>query len=292
MNNILKKAAYIGLTLLCTLLISTTAYAYTRGVVTGEVVNVRAYSEINYGNRLFQVNRGEVIEIVGVCGDFFRANIDGSENVYISREWVEILETSGTLSDCSIFIYDLPRQEGGVPISQADSNLAVTVVSSFENWFGIIYGGELAFVEKSYLSIPYFVELQTAHIPTATTLGQEIVEFAKQYLGARYVWGGTTPAGFDCSGFMTYILRNFGISVNRSSRDMVRNGVHVDRSDIQPADLVFFSASPGGSRITHVGMYIGGGRFIHASTWNTGVRISDFNSAYHRPRFVAARRVI
>jgi len=292
MKQILKKTVYIGLTLLCTLLISTTAYAYTRGVVTGEVVNVRAYSEINYSNRLFQVNRGEAIEIIGVCGDFFRANINGSENVYISREWVEISETSGRLNYCSVFIYDLPRQEGGMPISQAYINSTVTVVSSFENWYGIMYGDALAFIEKSYLSIPYFVELQTARIPSATTLGQEIVEFAKQYIGARYVWGGTTPAGFDCSGFMTYVLRNFGISVNRSSRDMVRNGVHVYRSDIQPADLVFFAASPGGSRITHVGMYIGGGQFIHASTWNTGVRISDFNSAYHRPRFVAARRVI
>jgi len=292
MENILKKTVYIGLTLLCTLLISTTAYAYTRGVVTGDVVNVRAYSEINYSNRLFQVNRGETIEITGVCGEFFRANINGYENVYISRDWVEISETSGTLNYCSFFIYDLPRQEGGMPISQANINLTITVVSSFEDWFGIIYGGALAFVEKSYLSIPPFVELETARIPGATTLGQEIVEFAKQYLGARYMWGGTTPAGFDCSGFMVYVLRNFGISVNRSSRDQVRNGVHVDRSDVQPADLVFFSASPGGSRITHVGMYIGGGRFIHASTWNTGVRISDFNSAYHRPRFVAARRVI
>jgi len=292
MQNVLKKMVYIGLTLLCTLLITNTVHAYTRGVVTGEVVNVRAYSEINYSNRLFQVNRGQALEILGVCGDFFRANINGVENVYISRDWVQISETSGTLNYSSLFIYDLPRQEGGVPISQVNGDSTITVVSSFESWFGINYNGALAFVEKSYLSIPYFVELQTARIPGATTFGQEIVAFAKQYLGTRYAFGGTTSAGFDCSGFMLYIMRNFGISLNRVSRDQAANGVHVNRSDIQPADLVFFAASPGGSRITHVGMYIGGGQFIHASTWNTGVRISELNSNHHSTRFVTARRVI
>jgi len=292
MKNVLKKTLYIGLTLLCTILISTTAYAYTRGEVTGDVVNVRSYSEINYSNRLFQVNRGETIEIVGVCGEFFRANISGNENVYISRDWVRISATFGIVNYSSIFIYDLPREAGGVAISKVNSNSTLTVVSSFENWFGITYNGEIAFVEKFFLSVPYFVELPTARIPGLAAQGDEIVEFARQYLGTRYVFGGTTPAGFDCSGFMMYIMRNFDISLNRVSRDQARNGVHVNRSDLQPADLVFFAASPGGSHITHVGMYIGGGHFIHASTWNTGVRISDLNSAHHSVRFVTARRVI
>jgi len=292
MHNILKKTIYIGLTLLCTLFITNTVYANTRGVVTGDVVNVRAYSEISDTNRLFQVNRGDIVNIVGVCGEFFRANINGSYNVYISREWVRISETYGTLQHSSAFIYDLPREEGGVIISTVSGDTTLTVVSSFENWFGITYNGELVFVEKSSVSVPYFVQLQTARMPRAITFGQEVVEFAMQYLGSRYVFGGTTPAGFDCSGFMLYIMRNFDIGLNRVSRDQATNGVHVNRSELQPADLVFFAASPGGSRITHVGMYIGGGQFIHASTWNTGVRISDLNSAHHTVRFVTARRVI
>jgi len=292
MNSALKKAVYIGFTLLCTLLISTTTYATTRAVVTGEVVNVRAYSEINDGNRLFQVNRGHIVEIVGICGEFFRANINDNENVYISRDWVRITETIGSVHYETLYIYDLPREKGGQPISYVNYGSHVTVTSIFEDWFGITYMDEPAFIEHANIRIPYFVELQTARIPGSATLGEEIVAFAMQYLGTPYRFGGTTPSGFDCSGFMMYVLRNFGISVNRVSRDQALNGVHVDRNALQPGDLVFFAASPGESRITHVGMYIGGGQFIHASTWNTGVRLSDMNSAYNRPRFVTARRVI
>ncbi|MCL2285925.1 MAG: C40 family peptidase [Firmicutes bacterium] len=293
MKSVLMKGVYIGLFVLCTLLFPTTVNAATRGVVTGEVVNVRAYSEINDTNRLFQVRRGHTVEILGVCGEFFRANINDSENVYISRDWVKISETQGTVNN-SLYVYNLPVEKGGERISHIYAETIVTVISVFENWFGIFYDGELVFVDKSYVDIPYFVELQTAHVryTSSSTLGEDIVAFAKQYLGSPYLFGGTTPRGFDCSGFMQYVLRNFDITVNRVSRDQARNGTHVDRNALQPADLVFFSASPGGGNITHVGMYIGGGQMIHASTWNTGVRLSDINSTYNRPRFVTARRVI
>jgi len=292
MKHVLKFAVCLGLVLLCTLLIPDISYAQTYGVVTGSSVNVRSSAEINDSNRLFQVNRGHVIEIIDIAGDFFRAHINDSRYVYISRDWVRISQTTGIVNEPFISVYNLPRQEGGEPISYLDLGAAVSALSTFEYWFGINYMGELAFIEKFHVEIPDFVELPQTRIPGHFTLADEIIEFAKQYIGTRYVWGGTTPNGFDCSGFMVYILRNFGISVNRVSRDQARNGVHVNRSDLQPADLVFFAATPGGTHITHVGMYIGGGYFIHSSTWNTGVIISSMYSSHNRPRFVTARRVI
>jgi len=287
-----KYTLYIGILMLCVLAFPKAAHAATQGMVTANRVNVRSYAEANDYNRLFQVDRGQLLEVVGTDGDFFRVNIEENKNVYVARDFVQIFETYGTVIFGNTNIYDMPRHKGGQVISRVNDDNIVTVTSVFENWFGISYMGELAFVERAVVRVPYFVELETVRLPGSVTLGEEIVEFAKQYIGTRYVFGGTTPSGFDCSGFMMYVLSNFGISVNRVSRDQARNGVQVNRSDLEAGDLVFFAASVGGSRITHVGMYIGGGRFIHSSTFNTGVRISDINSNYHTRRFVTARRVV
>jgi len=291
LSSFVKFSAFVCFTIICILFISSSAYAATYGVVTGTRVNVRASAEINDSNRIFQVLQGTEIELTGTDGDFFRANINDYENVYISRDWVRITRTYVT-TWTTIMAYNAPVQHEGVAILPISSFITVPVTSMYENWFGVIVNDQKVFVENTQISIPYFVELPTSRIPGSATLADEIIEFARQYLGTRYIFGGTTPNGFDCSGFVMYILRNFDIHVNRTSRDQVLNGVHVYRRDLIPGDLVFFGASPGSTRITHVGMYIGDGSFIHSSSWNTGVIISSMYSAYNNPRFIAARRVI
>ncbi|MCL2217369.1 MAG: C40 family peptidase [Defluviitaleaceae bacterium] len=269
--------------------ISVVTYAGTYAVVTGSVVNVRAYGEISDENRLFQVSRGETIEIHGICGDFFRATIAGTSNVYISREFVRIRETRGTVGVSTALVYNKPIQMGGTPKVMLNEGDTVTVTSTFENWYGIRINNVTAFVEAAYVSIPYFVyNLPTARI--GSTLADEIVATAKTYLGARYLWGGTTPNGFDCSGFMVYLFSPHGITLNRHSADMARNGVYVPRSELMPADLVFFNNGSG--RISHVGMYIGDGYFIHSSSARTGVIISSMYSNFNARGFVTARRVL
>jgi len=292
MKYVVKVAFCLGIVLACMFLTSHVAYAKTRGVVTGSTVNVRSSAEVNNYNRLFQASRGQEVYIWDVVGDFYLVNILYSYNVYIAREFVRVSETRGIVDYATAVIYDLPRSEGGQPIGYLYSNSAIAITSQFENWLGFTYMGEPAFVEIWYVVIPWFVELPRPHVPGLFSLAYEIVDMAMNYLGTRYLWGGTTPNGFDCSGFMLYLFRQFDISLNRVSRDQALNGVQVSRSDLQPADLVFFAATPGGSRIIHVGMYIGGGRFIHSSTHGVGVTISYMTSAWNNPRFVTARRVI
>lgn len=122
----------------------------------------------------------------------------------------------------------------------------------------------------------------------ARPLGQQIAATAKGFVGYPYAWGGTTPGGFDCSGFAQYIYGRFGISIPRSSYDQFAGGTPVSRANLQPGDLVFFSTYADGA--SHVGIYLGDGQFVSAQSSSTGVTIRDLNSAYWGSRYLGARR--
>ena len=129
---------------------------------------------------------------------------------------------------------------------------------------------------------------QTTTVPSSGN-GSSIVATAKKYLGSKYTYGGSSPStGFDCSGFTSYIFKQYGISLNRTAAAQYSNGVAVSRANLQPGDLVMF----GKSGINHVAIYIGGGQIIHASTPSTGVRIDSLSTGYYNNNYVGARRVL
>lgn len=135
-------------------------------------------------------------------------------------------------------------------------------------------------------------EQEEESIASASSEGNDVVEFAKKYLGYKYVAGGSSPStGFDCSGFTTYVFRNFGVSLNRSSKDQIKNGTAVSKSNLQPGDIVIFK-NQGKTAIGHVGIFIGNGNFIHAANKKEGVVITALSSSYYSQRYVGARRVI
>ena len=128
--------------------------------------------------------------------------------------------------------------------------------------------------------------------PSNSSKGQQIVNYAKQFKGYPYVYGGSSPSGFDCSGFTSYVYAHFGYKLNRTASGQLSNGKSVSKSQLQPGDLVMFRKSGSSKAASHVGLYIGGGKFIHASTPETGVIISDINSSYYTSTFVGARRIV
>jgi cell wall-associated NlpC family hydrolase/nucleoid-associated protein YgaU len=120
--------------------------------------------------------------------------------------------------------------------------------------------------------------------------GSAVVSSAMKYLGARYVFGGTSPAGFDCSGFVWYVHKMLGKSVSRGLWGQLNGGPRIAVSALQPGDTVFFANTymPG---LSHAGIYIGGGRFIHASDESSGVKISSLSDSYWGPRYIGASRL-
>ena len=126
------------------------------------------------------------------------------------------------------------------------------------------------------------------NISSDASKGQQIVNLASKYLGVKYVYGGSSPAGFDCSGLVQYVCKQLGISVNRSSRDQYKNGVYVAKSDLQPGDLVFFAK---GKTISHVGIYAGNGQVIHSPRPGKVVCYVPFASMCSYSNYVGARRV-
>ena len=125
-------------------------------------------------------------------------------------------------------------------------------------------------------------------------LTMKILESAYSYLGVPYRYGGTTPDGFDCSGFVRYVFSENGIPLGRSSRDQALEGKAVPLSDLKPGDLLFFNMHHRKhSWIDHVGLYVGNGQFIHAASRHSReIKIEDLEGNRYLPRIVEARRVL
>lgn len=118
---------------------------------------------------------------------------------------------------------------------------------------------------------------------------RRVIQNAVQYLGVPYVFGGTSPYGFDCSGYVQYVFANAGIYLPRTADVQYEVGMAVSKSELVPGDLVFFSTYTYGA--SHVGIYIGDGNFIHASS-SRGVTISPLSQPYYMQTYIGSRRVM
>lgn len=163
-------------------------------------------------------------------------------------------------------------------LDKAYRNETVTLLAQESDWYQVIYDSQEGYMHGDYLTI----------VETISE-GQKIVNCAKQYLGTPYVWGGSSPSGFDCSGFVQYVIRQCGYSIGRTVTQQWNYGTKVNKEDLQPGDLVFF-VNTYTSGFSHIGIYVGDGEFIHSSS-NGGVKYSDLNSNYYSSHYYGARRL-
>jgi len=189
-----------------------------------------------------------------------------------------------------------------------------TVVTKGSGWVPVNFDGTKGFVVGPYLTktdaavtkktplpappqaAPAKSGAPAAPVPqsapaTATSLGGKMVAEAMKYVGYPYVWAGASPSGFDCSGFVMYITQKVaGQSISHSIGQQASSGQYVAKENLQPGDLVFF-ANTYTAGLSHAGIYIGGGRFVHAENEGTGVVVSNINGGYYGDKYYPARRI-
>ncbi|TFB24469.1 hypothetical protein E3U55_02945 [Filobacillus milosensis] len=143
---------------------------------------------------------------------------------------------------------------------------------------------------SSLLVVLLLVSMATQAMTIAASSNQdELANTAKKYIGIPYNYGGTTTSGFDCSGYIGYVFDQYDIDLPRTTSQLAQTGESVAKSNLQKGDLVFFNTF--GSGVSHAGIYIGNGEFIHAS-YSRGVTTDNLYSNYWAPRYLSAKRVM
>lgn len=186
--------------------------------------------------------------------------------------------------------WKLPKAHSDIADRQVDINLAVSpafVAASFEE---VSAATPFADIREENIN---------AELDVADPMAEQMVSYAQRFLGTRYVLGASGPKAFDCSGFTSYIYKNFGITLNRSSRDQYLQGQKVSVDNLRPGDLLFFSSRRAGrGNVGHVAMVVsvdsanGSCTFIHAST-KKGVTYQQFpDGGYYSRNFIGARRIL
>lgn len=160
-------------------------------------------------------------------------------------------------------------------------------------WYKVQYNGLTGYIRSDLVALmeaPKFnAQITVGKAPVVTTTGQKIVNLAQDYMGVPYVWGGTTPKGFDCSGFTQYVFNQMGYTIKRTAGQQLTNGYAV--TNLMPGDLVFFTNTYATSAAaSHVGIYMGDNLFIHAAAG--GVKITSLDHEYYAPRYIGARRIV
>lgn len=219
----------------------------------------------------------------------------------------------GYISSNSVNFRKQPDSSGEI-IDTLSRNNQVEIIEENNGWTKIEYKGNIGYIATKYISetkVETTSRSSTSRKTTKTTsetkvtedsasvantgvvsnaTTSEVVAFAKKYLGYRYVRGGNTPSGFDCSGFTQYVYKHFGYSLSRSSSSQVSDGIAVNKSSLQLGDIICFSGSSSSKKVSHVGIYIGGGRFIHSANSRKGVITSSVDGDGYF--YVCARRII
>ncbi|MBQ8834889.1 MAG: C40 family peptidase [Oscillospiraceae bacterium] len=246
------------------------------GEVNASRVNLRKGPSTSYG-RVDVAAKGDKCYILGLNEGWYKVIYEDSI-CYIRSDYLSLTEIpyENKESENSPLFFRLGKSTGTAPSASALKGSDKTDETETEE-------------SKPEESNPQTPSTETTPEPVTVT-GQQILAKAQQYLGTPYVYGGASPAGFDCSGFVYYVLKELGYSPYRTPADQYRQGTYVAKSDLQVGDIVFFAGTYA-SGISHVGIYAGNGQFIHSPNSRSVVSYSDLTSGYWANHYYGARRM-
>lgn len=236
------------------------------GKVTGSSVNLRSGPSTSYKS-VAVASKGSKAYIIGISDGWYKV-IYGDKICYIRSDYLSLTEVP----------YENRSSSNSPKLFRGGKSTGVTVSASALN-------GTSGSTDSNQSS-----SSQSGSESTGTVSGSKIVATAKKYLGTPYKWGGTTPSGFDCSGFVYYVLRSNGIKASRTIATLYSQGTPVKKSELQPGDIVFFQGTYK-SGLSHVGIYVGDGKFIHSPHSGEVVSYANLYSDYYVNHYYGACRV-
>ena len=239
---------------------------------------------------------------------------------YMSADYLEIQKSGDSVSETgyineSSVNFRAGPSTGSDKILVFSRNTKVEITGVKDGWYAITYDGAEGYVRCDLVTLAtdgytpavavssgsssasaskeYAKALSTLDSAGVTDTRRTLVEYSLNYLGKPYKYGAAGPNAFDCSGFTSYVFKQNGYKINRSSLDQYRStGTTVGKADLLPGDLVFFRTTSRNT-VTHAGIYIGGGQFVHASSGKSrSVVVSSLNTGYYYDRYVGAKRVL
>ena len=267
-----------------------------------------------------EMSKGTPLAVLGWENGWYKVNWGGQVG-YASQDYLKVYPSTDSLTGYAMVNTDALNMRSKA--STSGSILKVledgdcVALKGFENgWFKVDADGTVGYVSGDYVTLrltkpaeptPETNSGGTTQQPSGGTtpppstgsgVGADIAAYAQTFIGVPYVYGGATPSGFDCSGFVQYVYKHFGYSLPRGSNDQYRKGTAVSKSELQPGDLIFFDNGTG-NPTSHVGIYIGGGKMVHSTEYNygngkwvKGVQIHALSNAWYAKIYLGARRIV